>query len=879
MKEPKKILPPKFAERILSWYCRPELLEDLQGDLNEYFDRNLKSKGPARARFIYFIDVMKFMRLYTVRKPEFVNLLISWIMLGSYIKTSGRNIVRNKLFSAINIAGLSISMAVGLVMISILSDVFSYDSFHVNHDRIYRVISKYQFLEKQDDDFMATTSLKAGKLIQEHFAVPEAVAIFESAQDGDFTAGDKTLPLSWFWANESIFEVFSFQLIQGNPETALKEPFTIVLTETAAKKLFDGKEALGKVLVLNKDKQYTVTGIVKDPPFYSHIRFELLASLSTRSIVAKDEKDRMSWSNIWNVWVYLLLPPDANLETFQDNLNQLSLKEDMTVKNTHIELALQPMDNIMVSEGLGNEIGPVMGSAVLLIFGGLSFVVLLSACFNYANLSIARSLRRTREVGIRKVIGALKGQVRAQFIVEAVLISLSALVVAFFLFFLLKNSYLGIEPGMKKLTTLELSPFVLLFFILFALIVGVSAGLFPALFFSKVNAMQVLKNASAGLQFRRLTLRKVLIVFQYTISIMFITSTIVIFRQYKHFMNYDLGFSTENILNISLQGNKATLLKKDLSELPEVKEVSQSLIVTSVGNYWGARMKYHTNFDDSITVYYNTVDENYLPLHGHKLLAGRNFTPKGDSVIETEVIVNEEVLKRFKIAEMDPAKAIDEIVRIDGKDMMIIGVLKDYSYGRANDKVTQREVVIRYSNTNARLLNVKIQSEDLLATRAKIESIWKKHDSIHPLEARFYTEQLEEAYSGLKASVKIAGFLAGLAICIASMGLLGMVVFTTETRLKEISIRKVMGASETALVYLLGKGFVLLLAIATLIAMPLTILLFEKILFPEIAHHAPLSIPEMFLGVLAVLLLALVMIGSQTMKVSRTNPAELLKNE
>ncbi len=874
-----KISPPKWAERLLGWYCRPELLEDLQGDLNEYFERNLTSKGKRKAKLIYIIDVLKFMRLYTIRKPEFVNLLINWIMIGSYIKTSGRNIVRNKLFSTINIAGLAVSMSVGLVMIGILSDIYSYDKFHINHNRIYRVISKYQFLENQDDEWLATTSLKAARLIQEKFPQPEAVAILKREFAGDLTVGEKTIPLTGFWANDAVFKVFSFKLIKGNPETALQDAFSLVLTETSAKKLFGDEEAIGKVLTFKNDKQYTITGIVKDPPLFSSIRFDVLASLNTRLSIAKDDKDEMKWDNVWNTWVYMLLPSNTDLTTLQANLDQLSVKEDPTVKNTHIKLSTQPLDDIMLTDNLSNEIGPTMGSSALWIFGGLSFVVILSACFNYANLSIARSLRRTREVGIRKVIGALKSQVRNQFIVEAIIISLSALAFAFILFFFLRTYFLNIDPGMKRMLLLDLSPSVAAYFVLFAIAVGTFAGHFPALFFAKVNAAHVLKNMSSVLQFKKLTLRKVLIVFQYTISIMFITSTIVIYKQYKHFMAFDLGFSTENILNISLQGNKAELLKKDLAELPEVKGISQSQIVTSVGNYWGTQMKYYKNPNDSSTVYYNAIDENYLPLHGHKLLAGRNFLAKPDSAEETEVIVNEKVLKRFNIADQDPTKALDEIVSVDKKDMRIIGVMKDFHYGKANDKAGSREVIMRYSRTNTELLNVKIQSTDLLDTYTKIEAIWKKHDSVHQLNAKFYDDELDESFNGLKASVKMAGFLAMLAVCIASMGLLGMVVFTTETRLKEISIRKVMGASEGTLMYLLGKGFIMLLVVATLIALPLTVLFFEKILFPEIANHAPLSIPEMLLGVAAILLVALTMIGSQTLKVSRTNPAEVLKNE
>ncbi|MFM7857929.1 MAG: ABC transporter permease, partial [Flammeovirgaceae bacterium] len=297
--------------------------------------------------------------------------------------------------------------------------------------------------------------------------------------------------------------------------------------------------------------------------------------------------------------------------------------------------------------------------------------------------------------------------------------------------------------------------------------------------------------------------------------------------------------------------------------LPEVKQISESMLVTSVGNYWGTNMKYHGNPLDSTGVGFNTVDENYIPLHGHKLVAGRNFTAKPDSVEESEVIVNQQVLKRFNIGNQDPQKAVGDVLKVDGKNMTIIGVMKDFQYGRANNK-TSKEILFRYSKKRIHWLNVKIQSPDLLATHAKIEGIWRKIDPVHPFEAKFYNQQIEEAFSGLKATMKVAGFLAFLAICIATMGLLGMVVFTTEIRLKEMSIRKVLGASEATLLYLLGKGFIFLLLIATTISMPIIILFFEKVVFPNTANHAPLNWTEMLLGVLAILLLALIMISAQT---------------
>jgi ABC-type antimicrobial peptide transport system permease subunit len=301
-------------------------------------------------------------------------------------------------------------------------------------------------------------------------------------------------------------------------------------------------------------------------------------------------------------------------------------------------------------------------------------------------------------------------------------------------------------------------------------------------------------------------------------------------------------------------------------------------MVTSLGNYWGRTVRNPFNPIDSIGVALNYVDENYIPLHGHKLIAGKNFTAKADS-LESELIVNESLLKRFKLAEGNPEKAIGEILKVEGKDLRIVGVMKDFQYGRANGNFGGNETMFRNSKDKMQLLNVKIQSSDLIATHAKIESIWKKIDPVHTFEARFYNDQIQEAFAGMEATVKLAGFLAFLAICIASLGLLGMVVFTTEIRLKEISIRKVMGASESTLLYLLGKGFIFLLLIATAISLPLVILFFEKVVFPNTNNHAPLNILEMLLGVLVILILALVMIGSQTLKAAKANPAEVLKNE
>lgn len=876
MKEEKDMHPPRWATQLLHLYCKAELLEDLEGDLYEYFIRNQKTKGPIKARLIYILDVVKFCRPYTLRKPEFVNPLFNRIMIGSYIKTSGRSMLRNKLFSSINVIGLAVSMTVGLFLIAVLTDILSYDRFHTHYNNIYRINSRYQYLQDHSGDFFATTSMKAAKAIAAELTGVESVAIMRRGFSGDMQYKETTASLKGFFANEKMLSVFTFKLLHGNPETALKEPFSVVITEGAAKKLFGNEPAIGQVILYDKAKEYTVTGVMQDVPHDSHMHFDILASLSTREITEKDNKREWAWDNMWNTWAYLYIPDPSHLDGIQAGLNALSVREDPTVKNTHIELILEPLGNIMTGNDLSNQIGRTLGRDLLLIFLGLTSVVILSACFNYTNLSIARSLKRTREVGIRKVIGALKGHVLGQFVTEALIISLISLLAAILLFEILKPWFLGLNPDLQELLKLDLSTPLLMWFLLFALLIGTAAGLFPALYFSSINAVQVLKGT-----FRvsgKLTGRKALIVVQYCISLILITATIIMYKQYHHFLAYDLGYNTKDILNIELKGNKPELLEKELEQLPEVKGMALSAMVTSVGDYWGTNMKNPNNPDDSAGVRVNRIDENYLPLLEHALLAGRNFNYKEKRAEEGEVIVNEQVLKRFDIADRIPSQAIGQEVRIEGKPMTIIGVIKDFQYGRANNK-SGEEVIMRYIGEMPEYLNVKFSTTDFQAFKEKINHIWKKIDPVHPMEAELYEDKIKEGFKGMEASVKLAGFIAFLAIVIASLGMLGMVVFTTETRIREVSIRKVMGASEGRLLYLLGKGFFLLLLLAAAISLPVTWLVFEKIMLPMLANHLPLGVAEMTLGTLAVMVLALVMISSQTIKVARSNPAVVLKNE
>ncbi|WP_353483063.1 ABC transporter permease [Haliscomenobacter sp.] len=805
-------------------------------------------------------------------------------MIGSYFKTSRRSLMRNKLFSFINIVGLAISMSVGLLLIAFVLDLRSYDKFHQNGERIYRITNVLTENQEQSGKF-ATTSIKTGKLIREKVAGIEEVAILRNDFSQDAKVGDKVLPVKGFWAEPSLFRIFTFPMLEGNPETALKDPFSIVLTETAAKKLFGNEPALGKAIKFDT-LDYQVTGIMKDVPFFSHLNFEALVSFSTAEQKGKDDSSFEAWSNMFSNSVYLLLPENANMSSIQSQLDAIAKEENLAEKQSKIQLELLPLDQIVVGDSLKRSMGsqgPHLPPVVLWILGGLALVVVLSACFNYTNLSMARAMRRFKEVGLRKAVGAGKGQVWQQFLAEAIMISLAALLLSFLIFLVLRPQLINLAPEMQRMVKLQLTPSTIVAFIVFSVSVGVIAGFMPALFFSKVSAINALKNESSLKVFKHLTLRRALVVLQYTVTLIFITTTAVGYVQYKNILAFDLGFNTENILNIEMQGNKPDALLKELSEIPEVTALSRSLIITSVGNAWGGFMKYKDSRDSAL-VLTNNVDENYLPLHEYKLIAGENFKTRPTTPeAAAELIVNQQLLKRFNISANDPEKAIGEEItfnsfNVHGRKMTIVGVMQDFHYGKVNNLI-EPVAFMFWTPGDQAIINAKIQSADLLTTMAKIESIWKKVDRVHPFQAKFYNEEIEEAYSEFSTIIKIIGFLSFLAISIASMGLFGMVVFTTETRLKEIGIRKVMGASYGNLIFLLSRGFLLLLSISALIALPVTYFFFEKFVLSNFPYHTPVQIVELFAGLLTVLLIAFLMIGSQTMKAARSNPVEVLKSE
>ena len=874
MKNNKNISPPKIAIWLLRWYCRPRLLEDLEGDLNEYFERNVNSKGAFRAKLIYFLDVIKFCRSYMLKKPQQIEILSHFRLYKNYYKTSLRTIQHNKLFSAINIVGLSISMCVGLLLIAFYLEMASFDNFHENAERIFRVNSVLHESDGRPYNY-ASTSVLTNSKVKENVRGIEHVVNVHKGFNKDITYGDKTIPLRGFWADKDFFSVFSFEVIGGNPATALENPNSIVLTESSAIRIFNTTEVVGKVIRADT-ADFMITAIVKDIPMNSHVSFDMLGSFITLdTYMSTHSPEWLRWDNMWDHYVYVMLSEQRDLDDIQNELDRISSTENKSIRHRIINLYPEPLREIALTRNMSNSIGPTVDRSTFTTLGILAVIVILSACFNYTNLSLARALRRVREIGIRKSIGASRDQVFHQFICESVILSGFALVLAFFFFLFIRKEFISMDIRYQEMLTLEPTVKMVLWFLSLAVATGLFAGFIPAAFFSKLSPAIVLKDTSGLRLLKHINLRKVLIVFQYTLSIFFIVVVSIGFRQYRYSLTFDLGFNTDNILTIDLQRNSVPQVIKELSEIPEVKEIASAGFVSSVGNRQSASLKYRDP-KDSIWLSYNFIDESYIPLHKHRLLAGSNFSSKGSTELaKSQIIVNEHTLIWMNIK--DPQDAIGEEVTLEGIKYTIIGVIEDFHYERINYPI--ESFGFRYDPSKFEVLNVRVESADILATMNKIESAWKKVDPIHPVQAKFYQERIENAYAKLSWIVRIVAFIAFLAISIASLGMLGMVVFVTETRTKEISVRKVLGASFSNLITLMSKSFIWLLVVSTAIAIPAGYYIMDKVIFGKLVYRAPISIVDAGLGAFVVIVIALLMIVWQTSNVARTNPASVLKNE
>ncbi len=800
-------------------------------------------------------------------------------MFRNYLKTALRQLWKNKLFSALNIFGLATSISVCLLLILILADQYGYDTFHEKKDRIYRVVSaKAEAGTAIERPEYATTALSLAEPLAEAYPfVEKTVRILGIG--GSLRAGEKTFETggAGFAVDPTFLEVFSFGWLAGDRQSALSLPRSIVLAKGTAGKLFPATDPLGQTVELGELGAFTVTGLIPDPPVRSHIKFDFL--LSYASVHSFSEKERESISlfgfdQIWRGLVYVLVREQSDRRALDRALNELAAAFGTRDTDHDFLFVAQALSEVMPSRDLTNEIGAGTPHIVLYFLMVLGVIIMVSAGFNYVNLSVARSLKRAREIGIRKVTGARRRDIVLQFLGEAVLIALIALMAAIGLLDLLIPAFYGLDPFVEDSFTLTKTPAMYGLFLGFSLLAGLLAGLFPALNISTYRPIVAIRQMADIRLLSRIGLRKALITFQFALSLIFILAVLIVLQQQHYVLNTDLGTRTENLLNIRMEGVDHEVFTQRVRQLPGVESVAASERVILTGENASTTVIFDGGAD-SMQLHYNIVSPNYLKVQDIELIAGRHFPAQKNARGEQFIILNETAVRRMGYA--DPAEALGDALQLDTLALTVIGIARDFHH----DNIWFAPIKpfgLRSGGDYARNVHMVLREDNIPATIQGIRSTWEGLAPDKPMQAFFTDERVYYMNKFFRMGARIIGFIGFLTILIASMGLLGMVIYTVEGRVKEVGIRKVLGAGEVNIIWRLSKGFFRLLFMAAALAIPVA-LIGANLWLDNFRLRTPIEPGVVLIGLLVLLILGLTTVISQTYLAAKRNPVDALRVE
>lgn len=813
-------------------------------------------------------------------------------MIKNYFKIAFRNLLRHKSFSFINIFGLAISMSVCLLIMMIVADQKGYDTFNKNYDRVYRINTVGI---NGNDMETATTAFPLGEELKKEYTGIEAAETIRRGIGGDMFYGDKIASGGGYFADGGIFEVMDFKLEAGDIKTALVNPFSIVISKQVASQLFYNENPLGKVIRFN-DKgihpggfetgnretaygNFIITGVLKNNPGKTHLPFEILASRSTLKSLSNDSilnVNEADWANVWEAYTYILLPKDKTKADLQQMLDKVCAKY-YTSNPSLNDKAYKAVGLSEITPGpaIGNMTSTTMPEGVLLFLGILSMIIMLSACLNYTNLSLAKSLTRAKEIGIRKVSGASRKQIFAQFIAESVVYAFIALLVACIILLLLEPLVTGLWVNQFFHISFEYNFQILTKFLLLSLVVGFIAGILPATYISVFNPIQIFKKANSIKIFKGFTIRKILLTIQFCVSLIFIVSAAMVYQQTQHIFNLDYGFNKENVVNVKLYKteNYARFAEK-ISSNKNVISVSACAFPPSIGTQNGTMTYRAEQVKDSLPASYIDIDAKCLDVWGLQLVAGRNLPELPTDSNETFLLINEKMVSAYQYP--SAAAAIGQRLQVDGHTLEIIGVVKDFNFLSADRGV--QPLMLRNRKKEFGYVTIRIAAASPTETVNFLQAAWKLVNPASKFEYEFYDQQILFFHSMLSVASKVIGFIAMLAVIISCLGLLGMATYTAETRQKEIGIRKVLGSSGLQIIFLLSKSFLGLMLLAIMIATPIAFFL-NNMWLQFFANRINISAGVLIMAVMALFSISILIVFSQAWRVSKYSPIITLRSE
>jgi len=890
-----KTRPPRFTLRFLEWYCPSNLHEGIEGDLLEQFEDDVKEKGVFIARRRFTLNTLKFFRPGIILRNKLSNNLFQTDMLRNYFKIAFRSLWRSKAHSFINVFGLGLGIACCFLIALFVRDELTFDTFHSKADRIYRAYSREDWGENQQF-FNTVTPFPMGPALKENLQEVELQVRFNTI-NSQVKIGESQFTETVAIAGQDFFKMFDFEIVKGEKSNLLGGQSNVILSERMAKKYFGENDPISKTISMQIGEtfeDFLIKAVSKNVPTNSSVQFDILISDLNYSKLY-NERLLSSWFNIIPE-TYVQLKPGTDSKSVEKKFPKIfrTLLGEESYKQSKYAPGLQPLKDIHLNVDYPVGIAPVSNPKYAYILSAIALLILFVACINFVTLSVGRSIQRAKEVGIRKVVGALRNQLITQFIGEAIIVTLIAMIIGIGLSLL--NLPVFNDLSGKQLA-FQFNQYTFLVIASLLLIIGFISGSYPAFVLSAFRPIAVLKGSLSGGSSKQ-GVRKVLVGIQLALSIFLISSTLLMRNQLSYLQNKDMGFDKEQLaeiqLNVPRTGRmadrinagfeKAERFKAALSKFPDILAVCGSSHDFGNGSWTGL------GYTDEKNVYrtfqMNVVDDEYIPTLKIKLAYGRKFSDSNPSDKRRSVIINEAFAKEYGWTD-----AIGK--KIPGKnfpDHEIIGVVKDFNFASLYTKVLPLVIVedasiiltgIENINVDASpftKLMIRLKPGNMALATEQIKQVWNEITGDEEFSLTFVDQAMVRQYRNEQNLGKIVSIASLLSILIGSLGLYALASLALQNRTKEISIRKVMGASEQSLLVLLSKEYVFLIAVCLVISIPVTWYLMKNWL-STFEYRVGISLDVFVLAGGISLLIALATISFQTLKTVWTNPVKSLKYE
>jgi len=799
-------------------------------------------------------------------------------MFKNFIKIAFRNFKRFKIYSLINLLGLSIGLACGVLILLFVLDELNYDQFHTKKERIYKVVTN-----NIDGGTMETNAWPVADIMEKDFSEVQH-SLYTRRAPSSFMVNyqGKRYEHEIFYAEEEFFEMFSFNLIEGKPSTALAAPYSIVITEEMRNRYFGSELVVGKTLTLRDSIDFKITGVVEDIPQQSHIQFDMLVSFST-FVKETGFEYANGWGN-FNVRNYILVEESISPSALQAKVKNLYMDgaagkrfEEMGM---NFEVQLVPLDELYLYSDIGNGFGPKGSIDQVYLVSGIGIFVILLACVNFINLTTARSVYRAKEVGLRKIVGSTRSSLMWQFIAESFVLTLmaSGLVMLFIdLIIPVFNQLMGKQYVLSSL----LQPNVMLSILAMIVVVTLLSGFYPAIVLSSYKPVNVLKGRMQTSS-RGVKLRRGLVVFQFFVSGSLVLASLLVIDQLDYMRNQDLGFDKEQILVLDAtrvpKSASHDAFKTQILNLANVQEVSFTNALPGRPG-WQGQWAYPEKEDkeNQVDTEYMAIDENYISTLGLDLLAGSNFNPNSPSQLEDGLIINETTVKAMGWNTPENAIGKDIVSPSGYPEGKVLGVVQDF-HGEGLQEEIWPQVMDYTGNRFGRYYAIRFntgQTSDLINDA---ENLWNEYLGDYTYEYYFLDEDFDRQYRSEEQLMQVFLIFSGLTVLIATIGLLGLVSFMVLSRTKEIGIRKILGADVFGLVKLLSKEFTVLVIMANLLAIPV-IWYFGEQWLQNFAYRMNIDPTIFIVAFLVTLFIAIVTVSTQTIKAAISNPVDTLRNE